>query len=234
MKAIGYIRVSTDGQAKEGVSLEAQESRIRAWCEMSGYTLGRVYVETMSGGRADNRPQLQAALAEVCKAKGERVLVVYALSRLARSTTDAIAISQRLEKAGADLASLTERIDTTTAAGKMVFRMLAVLAEFERDQIRERTSAAMSHLRTCGKRISGHVPFGYDLDSDGETLRPVAGEIEVLREMEQMRAAGRSLREIGAELENRGVPSKRGGGWRPATIKGILDRAAKLPAAKAA
>lgn len=75
------------------------------------------------------------------------MLVVYSLSRLARSTTDAIAISERLAKSGADLVSLSEWIDTTSASGKMVFRMLAVLAESERDLVSERTKTAMAHLR---------------------------------------------------------------------------------------
>ena len=92
----------------------------------------------LSGAKAHNRPALQAALTDACKHKA--ALVVYSLSRLARSTKDAIAISERLHKAGADLVSLSEKIDTTSAAGKMVFRMLAVLAEFERDIISERTA----------------------------------------------------------------------------------------------
>jgi len=139
-KAVGYIRVSTAGQANEGVSLDAQGARIRAWCEANGYALTRILSDAgVSGKRADKRARLQAALSDACKLRG--ALVVYSLSRLARSTKDAIGIAERLDKAGADLVSLTERIDTTTAAGKMVFRMRAVLAEFERDLVSERTTA---------------------------------------------------------------------------------------------
>lgn len=71
-------------------------------------------------------------------------------------------ISDRLQKANCDLVSLSEKIDTTTAAGKLVFRMLAVLAEFERDQISERVSTVVAHKRSKGERV-GQVPFGYDL-----------------------------------------------------------------------
>ena len=152
MNAVGYTRVSTDGQATDGVSLEAQQARIRAWCEANDYALVNVHVDAgLSGCRADNRPGLQDALTSAARHKA--ALVVYSLSRLARSTKDAIAISERLAKNGADLVSLSERIDTTTAAGKMVFRMLAVLAEFERDQVAERTKGALAHLRNQGKRI---------------------------------------------------------------------------------
>src|SRR5437868_9776225 len=108
--AIAYCRVSTELQAQEGVSLEAQQARIHGWCEVNGYKLVNVHVDAgLSGSRADNRPALQAALGEACHSKA--ALVVYSLSRLARSTKDAIAISDRLAKSGADLVSLSERID---------------------------------------------------------------------------------------------------------------------------
>jgi DNA invertase Pin-like site-specific DNA recombinase len=161
MDAIGYARVSTDTQATDGISLEAQQGKIRLWSEANGYILVGLYIDAgLSGCRSDNRPGLQDALTSACKYKA--ALIVYSLSRLARSTKDAIVISERLAKNGADLVSLSERIDTTTAAGKMVFRMLAVLAEFERDQVAERTKGALSHLRSQGKRISGRIPFRYE------------------------------------------------------------------------
>jgi site-specific DNA recombinase len=160
-KALGYIRVSTSGQANDGVSLDAQAARIRVWCEANGYELTEIWSDAgISGRRADKRPGLQAALAAACENGG--ALVVYSLSRLARSTRDAIDIAERLHGAGADLVSLTERIDTTTAAGKMVFRMLAVLAEFERDLVSERTAAALAHKRRNGERV-GDIPYGWRL-----------------------------------------------------------------------
>lgn len=225
MDSIGYIRVSTEGQAQEGVSLDAQRTRITAWSLANGYDLLTVHVDAgLSGGRADNRPALQAALTEACKHKA--VLVVYSLSRLARSTTDAIAISERLAKSGADLASLSERIDTTSASGKMVFRMLAVLAEFERDQISERTRSSMSHLRSQGKRISGRLPFGHNLAANGEDLVPNPQEQQAIRLMQELRQQGRSLREIAAALTQRGIHSKEKTTWSAEAIRGILRKVA--------
>jgi DNA invertase Pin-like site-specific DNA recombinase len=122
-----YLRVSTAGQAAEGVSLEAQEARARRWAEANGYLVAGVHVDAgISAKWAENRPGLKAALYEVCRTRG--ALVVYILSRLARSTKDAIGFAERLEKDGTDLVSLSEKIDTTSAAGKMIFRVLAVLA----------------------------------------------------------------------------------------------------------
>ena len=225
--AVLYTRVSTTKQEEEGVSLEAQEARLRTWAAGQGLVVAGVHVDAgLSGGRADNRPGLQAALADVCKRRG--VLVVYSLSRVARSTRDALAIAERLEKSGADLVSLSEAIDTTSAAGKMVFRMLAVLAEFERDLISERTLSAMDHLRRQGRKVSGNVPFGFD-EAEGGLLVPNEREREVLALIRKMRDGGASFRAIAAALAESGTPTKSGLlTWTPATIRGVLIRDERL------
>ena len=160
----------------------------------------------LSGSRADNRPGLQTALNEVCKEKA--VLVVYSLSRLARSTKDAILISERLNRAGADLVSLSEQIDTTSASGKMVFRLLAVLAEFERDLISERITTTLAHLKSQGRRVSGLIPYGFDLASDGRTLTLNKHEQTVIGRICQLRTRGQSLRQIAALMNKQGILSK--------------------------
>jgi site-specific DNA recombinase len=230
MNAIGYVRVSSEGQATEGVSLTAQQARIRAWCVANGCTLAGLHIDAgLSGCRSDNRPGLQAALSAACKEKA--ALVVYSLSRLARSTKDAIAISERLVKSGADLVSLSERIDTTTAAGKMVFRMLAVLAEFERDQIAERTKGALSHMRNQGKRISGKLPYGYILAVDGENLLPDVAEQNGLQLIEHLRSKGYGRRRIAAELIRQGFRPKTGALWNDRVVGRIISRMKRLQAA---
>ena len=98
MKAIAYCRVSTVAQGEDGISLEMQRDRIAAWCTGNGYEQEAVFVETMSGGRASNRPELQKALSLACKVRG--VLVVFSLSRLARSVKDTLLIAERLERPG--------------------------------------------------------------------------------------------------------------------------------------
>lgn len=224
-KAIGYIRVSTEGQVVDGVSLDAQRAKIEAWCQVNDFELAGVFVDAgISGKRADNRPELQAALTAVAKHRG--ALVVYSLSRLARSTKDTIAISELLSKAGADLVSLSEKIDTTTAAGKMVFQMLAVLAEFERNQISERTTVAMAHMRDQG-RFLGQVPFGYDLAEDGETLIANQDELEAVELIQSLHRKGYSLRSIASELQGANIPTKGGKKtWTHTTVQSILKRSA--------
>ncbi len=224
-KAIGYVRVSTGAQAQDGVSLDAQESRIRAWCQAHEYELISFHSDAgASGGRADNRPGLQAALKTVCRARG--ALVVYSLSRLARSTMDAITIAERLDNCGADLVSLSERIDTTSAAGRMIFRMLAVLAEFERDQVSERTKAALSFKRDRGERIGG-VPYGYRIAADGVALEPNPTEQPAVELIVSLRKRGQTLEQIRDALRERGIPNRRGNlTWRLNTISDVAKRAA--------
>ena len=221
--ATAYIRVSTEGQAADGVSLDAQRAKIAAWCLANDVVMGQVFVDAgISGKRADNRPQLQSALDTVCSDGG--VLVVYSLSRLARSTKDTIAISERLDKAGADLVSLSEKLDTTSAAGKMVFRMMAVLAEFERDQVSERTCSAMAHKKAQGQRV-GTVPFGYDLAADGVSLIENADQQRAIELIHNLKDSGYSLRAIAAALDDAGVATANGkGSWKHTTVKSILNR----------
>lgn len=223
--AIAYVRVSTELQVSEGVSLEAQKAKIAAWCELNDCTLEATYVDAgISGKRADNRPELQAALDHVCKTGG--VLIVYSLSRLARSTKDTLSIGERLAKSKADLVSLSEKIDTTTAAGKMVFRMLAVLAEFERDQISERVTLALDHKKRKGERRSRYIPYGFELGADGVQLIENSQEQEVLAIVSQLRNEGLSMRAIAGELNNRGVPTKLGNPWKHSAIQKIIGRPA--------
>src|SRR5215203_6139885 len=94
-RAVGYVRVSTDGQAIDGVGLETQQEKITAYCMLHGLELLTTIADAgLSGRRADNRPGLQRALQMVCR--GRAALIVYSLSRLARSTRDCIEIADRL------------------------------------------------------------------------------------------------------------------------------------------
>jgi len=221
--AIGYVRVSTEDQANGGVSLDAQRAKVEAWADLNGYELVDIHTDAgISGKRADNRPGLQDALKDI--GKGE-ALVVYSLSRLARSTRDTLDIADQLDKRGADLVSISEKIDTTTAAGKMVFRMLAVLNEFERDQVSERTRTALQYKRSRGEKTGGDVPYGYDL-VDGRLVKN-RREQKAIRLIGELRAKGYSLRAIGKELEAKGYRTKRGKAtWNPKTVSTILKRAA--------
>src|SRR5689334_5546502 len=139
---IGYARVSTNDQetATQVAALKA------AGCE-------RIYREKASGGRWD-RPELHRLLDQL--RKGD-VLVVWKLDRLSRSLRDVLTIMERLGDSGAGFRSLTEAIDTTTPAGRMMMQMVGAFAEFERAMLRERTKAGLDAARLEG-RVGGRRP----------------------------------------------------------------------------
>lgn len=225
-QAIGYIRVSTEKQATEGVSLEAQQARIAAWCRANGYELVNVYVDAgISGKRMDTRKELLAALAALKKGMA---LVSYSLSRLARSTKDALAIGEAVAKKKADLVSLSEKIDTTTAAGKMMFQMLAVLAEFERNLVAERTTNALQHKKQTNQRYCNQTPYGFE--AIGDRLVPVPKEAKVVSEIHEARQKGTTLQCIADRLNSRKIPTKTNKQWQPATIHLLLKRSALIAA----
>jgi DNA invertase Pin-like site-specific DNA recombinase len=139
---IGYARVSTNEQ-----DTTAQSSALKtAGCE-------RIFREKATGGRW-NRPELQRLLDHL--RKGD-VLVVWKLDRLSRSLRDVLTIMERIQEAKAGFRSLTEAIDTTTPAGRMMMQMIGSFAEFERAMLRERTRAGLESARHEG-RIGGRRP----------------------------------------------------------------------------
>ena len=220
-KVIGYIRVSTTGQAEEGVSLEAQKAKIAAWCSLNDGELAALFEDAgISGGGMAKRDGLQDALKATNKGMA---LVTYSISRLARNTRDMLDIAERLEKKSADLVSLSERIDTTTASGRMVFRMLAVLAEFEREQIGERTRMALAHKKANGD-VYAATPFGFDAIAG--RLVEVKRESAIIADILKMREAGASLADIANNLNASGIEGKRGGKWFPSTVRYLIQRQA--------
>lgn len=218
-KAIGYIRVSTQGQADEGVSLDAQRAKIEAWCSLNDAELVAVFEDKgLSGGSMAGRDGLASAL----KATGKGMaLVSYSISRLARSTRDMLHIGEQLDKKGADLVSLTEKIDTTTAAGRMVFKMLAVLADFERDQIGERTKMALAHKKAKGE-VYAPTPYGFEA-IEGRLVE-VKREAKIVAQILSLRESGCSLAEIADHLNEQGIEGKRGGRWFASTVRYLIQR----------
>ena len=225
MKVIGYTRVSTVRQAEDGVSLDAQTAKIHAWAELNGHEVIEVFTDAgITGRRVDIRNGLQNALEAACK--HEAALVVYSLSRLARNTRETLEISERLRKSGANLVSLSESIDTTSAAGKMIFGVLAVLAQFESDQTSERVTEAMAYAKSQNKRV-GSIPYGFRLSEDGNTLIPEPTEQANIRLILDLREAGLSLRAIASELQARGIKTKQGKAqWSPKVLASVIREAA--------
>jgi len=192
-RAVGYVRVSTEEQAREGLSLAAQESRIRAYCEAKGWELAGVYRDEGYSGKDLNRPGIQSLIRDL-KADGIDIVVVLKLDRLTRSVRDLGALIEDLF-GGVALASVEESLDSSTANGRMVINLLGTVAQWEREVISERTAFALEYKRKQGQWAAGRIPFGFRIGKDGR-LEEDPEQMKVIRAIKRARRRGRSLREI--------------------------------------
>lgn len=202
MRALGYVRVSTDEQGTSGLGLEAQESIVRAEVERRGWRLEHVHRDVASGKSLRRRLEFAEALGVLAEG-GADVLVVAKLDRLSRSVSDFAAILARTQREGWALNICDLGVDTTTPSGKMVAQIMMVLAEWEREMIGDRTKAALDAARRRG------VKLGRKSNVDPETLRL----IRILRE------SGHSWQRIADALTDEGVPTAQGGRWHAATVR---------------
>lgn len=229
-RLIGYVRVSTEEQSTNGVSLQAQTERVRAYVSLYGGTLIEIIEDAGVSAKTLRRPGLARALALLDEGHADG-LVVAKLDRLTRSVRDLGELLDRCFSDGkADLLSVTEQIDTRSAGGRLVLHVLTSVAQWEREAIGERTKAALSHLRSRGVQL-GAVPYGSarvdDLDEDGRrVIKPVVDEIGIAEEISDLREGGLSLRQIADHLTRTGRPTKRGRSWHASTVRSVLSRAA--------
>jgi DNA invertase Pin-like site-specific DNA recombinase len=225
MKVIGYTRVSTDEQAMHGVSLAAQREKLHAYAALYGLEIVEVIEDAGQSAKSLKRPGLQRAL-DLLKAGNADGLLIAKLDRLSRSVKDWNSLIDRWfgERGGRQLFSVADSIDTRSAAGRLVLNVLMSVGQWEREAIGERTRDALRHKKSKGQRVSGRIPFGFHLAGDGVALVEDPMEQGILREIDELRAGGHSLRKIAAALNLEGVPTKEGKPWRHTTIRGILSR----------
>jgi site-specific DNA recombinase len=223
MKAIGYIRVSTEKQADGGVSLEAQEAKIRAMAVCQGADLLEVIVDAGQSAKSLDRPGMDRLLGLV-DARMVDTIIVCKLDRMTRSVKDLGVLLERLSRRGVSLVSVSESLDTGSAAGRLVLNLLMSVSQWERETIGERTADAMAHMKACGQRV-GNIAFGYQLGAAGK-LEANPTEQEVIARVKELRDGGYSLREIAAELNRQGFTTRRGSAWKHEYVHGILKAAA--------
>ena len=206
MQVVGYIRVSTEDQAREGVSLAAQRAKIDAYALVKDWRVVEVIQDDMTAKHLRRRG-VQRLLALVARRQVGAV-IVYKLDRLTRSVKDLNSLVELFDKKEVALVSLQESLDTTTASGRLMMNLLASVSQWEREVIGERTRDAMQHLKAQGQVYS----------------RLVFDNATTLAQIHTRRAGGATLQEIADELTAAGVPTVRGGVWAPATMMGILRR----------
>lgn len=230
MDAIGYVRVSTDKQADEGASLDVQCDKVATYCDLHDLELVEIYKDAGATAKNMDRDGLQSALAALDAGDAD-CIIVYKLDRLTRSTRDLCDLLDRFK--GDDtpaLKSVAESLDTSTAAGRMVVKMLGVVSEWECETIGERTSQAMQAKVDRGEYTGGKEPFGYMVDEgDGDApavLVENPEEQQILDEIHQLREEGLSLRKVAAELNRRGVARRNGNDWHHVAVSRVLKDAA--------
>jgi site-specific DNA recombinase len=230
--AMGYVRVSTQEQAEHGVSMDAQVTRIRAYCTLRSLALVDVVIDAgVSAGKytLDERDGGAHVLAAV-RAGDVRHVVALKLDRLFRNTIDCLSTVHAWDQAGVSLHLLDmggASIDTSSAMGRMFLTMAAGFAEMERNLTAERTAAALARKRERGEKTGGDIPFGYTVVAEtGGKLRlhPKADEQHAIALMGQLRGEGYSLRAIATELQRRGIMPKKT--WHPVQIARALERIA--------
>lgn len=225
MKAVGYRRVSSEEQSKEGVSLDMQAAKIRAYCELNDLDL--VAIKEDAGISAKNitgRPGFQEALNMVYSGEAD-ALVVWKLDRAFRSTQDALCVAEKLNKQGKALVSICEKLDTTSAIGEFFFTLMASLAQMERRLIGERTAAALQSKKAKGERV-GEIPFGFRLADDGIHLEDDPTEQEIIEKIRALKAKRHSFRQIAEELNRDGYVTKKGKTWTHKQVSRVLKEAA--------
>jgi DNA invertase Pin-like site-specific DNA recombinase len=219
VRLIGYVRVSTEEMAKEGVSLDAQRAKVQQYATLHGLDLVDVLVDAGVSAKSLDRPGLTRALARLEAGEADGI-VVAKLDRLSRSVRDWNDLIDRYfgDRAGRTLMSVADSIDTRTAAGRLVLNVLMSVAQWERETIVERTREALGHKRQRGERV-GKVPLGWDLASDGKTLVPNPRDQEARALVKRLRRAGWTFKAIGAELLRRGIMPRSGRpSWAPSTL----------------
>ena len=217
-ETVGYVRVSTDDQVRDGVSLFAQEERIRARCVADGRNLTHVFCDGGQSGKTLYRPALARMMNDI-SARTIGAVVVLKLDRLTRSVRDLAELLDLFARYDVALVSVTESLDTSSAAGELLVNILGSVAQWERKAIAERTVAALAHLRRSGKAYA-RTPYGYVRSGDELVKEPL--QQHALGIIRNMRATGDSFRAIAAKLNLLAVKPPRGRVWYPSSIYAVL------------
>ncbi len=210
MKAVGYIRVSTEEQVREGVSLDNQRKRIELFCGAKEWELSNIYADEGISGSNLKRPGIQELISN-CKKDTFDVVVIYKLDRLTRSIGDLDYLIKWFDKSNVAFSSVSDNFDTTTANGKLMLHILGSAAEWERDIISERTRSALTHKRQEGL-VYGPLALGFDAGPDGQLIESKK-ELAIVKRIKGLRKRGLSHQRIADRLNGAGVSTKKGGKW---------------------
>ena len=212
-----YIRVSTQEQAIEGYSIQAQTERLQAYCKAKGWGVFHTYTDAGFSGSNMERPALSQLLEDVEAGRVDCVLV-YKLDRLSRSQKDTLHMIEDIFLAnGCDFVSMSENFDTSTPLGRAMIGILSVFAQLEREQIRERMTMGRTERAKSGLwQGGGWVPTGYDYI--GGKLVPNPIRAAAVKEVYRLFLAGTAITGI-----KNVVNQKYALDWSDTTVHSILS-----------
>ncbi len=229
----GYIRVSrVGGRAGDSfISPDVQREQIANWAKLRGVTIAAWHEDLDQSGGSIDRPAFRAALERVDRGE-TRGIVVAKIDRFARSLPGALEAIQRLEAAGAQFVSVADGIDPSTPAGKMLHRLLLVLAEFELDRVRENWRVARERAVARGVHVASRVPTGY-VRSNERTLEPHPQFASTIAELFRRRADGANWPELCHYMNASGVVGPWGRNrWLPRTVQQVIENRVYLGEAR--
>lgn len=216
-----YVRVSTQEQAKEGYSVGEQTERLKKYCEAMEWDIFKIYVDPGYSGGDTNRPGLQDLISDVETGAVDKV-VVYKLDRLSRSQLDTLYLIEKVFLANnTDFVSMSENFDTSTPFGRAMIGILAVFAQLEREQIKERMGMGKEARAKLGKWNGGTEPIGYDYNIADDMLYINEFEKMQVLELFDLYLKGMSLRAIERLFISKGYKHKHGL-WDPKSMKRVL------------
>ena len=204
-----YVRVSTTSQAEEGYSIDEQIAKLKSYCDIKDWTLYKVYKDAGFSGSNIKRPGLQSLIADA-KNKHFDTVLVYKLDRLSRSQKDTLyLIEEVFNKQDIAFFSLQENFDTSTAFGKAMIGLLAVFAQLEREQIKERMQLGKLGRAKAGKAMMwAKVAYGYNYNKETGSLDINPAEAEIVKIVYAEYLAGQSITKLKDYLNENGLNTK--------------------------
>lgn len=215
-----YARVSTEEQATEGFSIQAQIEDIEAYAKRNNMEIvGRYIDEGVSGKSISGRPEMKRLLKDI-ESKNFSKVIVYKIDRISRKSKDAMEIAERCEQANVSLISLNENFDIATPMGKMIFQIMSNFSEYERNTIVDRAKMGMLQRAKQGLYNGGRV-FGYE--SVNKELVINESDAHVIRLIFDYAEQDLGYKAIVSRINTMGYKTKRGAYFSINTIKTILD-----------
>lgn len=224
ISAAGYVRVSTDEQADQGISIPAQKARITAYCQAQGWDLFDFYIDDGFSGKNIKRPAMQQLIVDAKDRKFNTVVVIK-LDRLSRRQKDVLYLLEDIfETNKIGFKSVSEAFDTTTPFGKAAIGMMAVFAQLERETIIERVKDAKKEAAKQGRFMGGPIPFGYKYIPTTKKLDIEVLEAHTVRFIfDEYLTSGKGYQYIADCLNERGIkPPGLSQEWNRSTIRAML------------